>query len=869
MVRYHYIVPLIGDLSFGRSHLGGKGQNLQRLIDLNCHVPGGFVITTAAFREVLRGVLAANPSLSPGSLDEAMQRAPIPLAMQEEILDAARKLRTLTGAALVVRSSATAEDHQHSSMAGQAATFMNIVTGEQLLAAVCGCWASLFSRESVLYRSARMEAPPFPEMAVVVQQLVPAHRAGVLFTVDPVTGDEGNFLLSASWGLGETVVSGRAADTVYMDRDGGRVVQAEIAVKEGQLVPARGGGTRLAALAAKRAREPVLDSALCARLHGLAVRLEEAFGEPLDLEWAEWDERLYLLQARPVTAVRTGRPREVFSSSNVGEALPGVGTPFTWSIIHAFARRGLLHAFRGLGCKVPDDYSIIGRIRGRIYLNISEFMSVASQVPFVTPEMLERLAGGGGAEYVGGTFRQLPRTGFLARLPWTIGSTLFARTINPARVALWSPKFKAFTRRFERARLETFSRGDLLRLWDETYAVFENTGTLTLECYGQFLMSYLGISLALKAVLGAEAESTERALFSGLSGIRSAEPGLDLLRMARSIRNMPELRRKVLSTPSGQLLDVLAAGNPAERSLHSATESFLRSHGHRAAREAEVLEPRWREDPGFPLAMLKRYVESDCLPDPEEMVRERMALREKNTQAVLARLPRLSRHPFLRLLGQAQEAARLREEMRNAVVHTLGFFRSLALQVGRRLEEAGTLGHRDDVFFLTREEILEWLAGEGDLGRLPLLVAMRRLEHEALCSLPAPPPWFIMEDDRIMPRQTEMLTGRSLRGLPGSPGIATGRVAVVRDLREQSKVRPGDVLVAPFTDVGWTPLFLVASAVVTELGGPLSHSCVVAREYGVPAVVNVNDACSQFEDGTLVSVNGDSGLVVLEQEGDG
>ena len=866
MSEYRYIVPLTGDLSVGRDLLGGKGFNLQRLVHANFHVPGGFVITTRAFSRVVKRVVdELRPDVTVEAFARALARVPIPEEVLQEVLGATRKLCTITGAELVVRSSATGEDRESSSMAGQAASFVNVVTDEQLVAAVRGCWASLFSREAVVYRSCLAGAESFPEMAVVVQQLVPANRAGVLFTVDPVSGASEEYLVSATWGLGETVVSGRAADTVYLNRVSGAIGRQELGVKTYQFVPKLTGGTEKVPVPAELVNRPVVDTSFAGKLSQLARRVEKVFRGPQDLEWAEWEGRIYLLQARPVTTARLDGTRCVWSRTNVGEALPGVATPFTWSIARSFSRKGLVHAFKGLGCTVPEEYDIVGSIRGRVYLNLSQFISVVSQIPFVTPNMLQQLAGGGGEEDLPGTYARLPRFAFLARFPLKATQTLVARAATPARVALWSQAFKRFSAEFEATDLESLGAQDMVKLWMSTNRIFDRTGTLMLECSGQFLMSYLVISLVLKGLFGQRAGQMERDLFSGLSRIRSAEPGLDLVRMARQVSRMPDLSRKVLATEPGRLLEILEQGGPDEHSLLSAIDSFLRSHGHRAAREAELSEPRWHEDPAFPLAMLHKYLAGEALPDPEPMIKERMVRREQVTSRVLSAIPAPFRRLFARLLTETQEAARTREDLRNWVVHTMGWYRVLALEVGRRMAGAGSLPHAHDVFFLREDEQLGWLGGSQSARNLSVVAAMRKLEYQALCSLPELPPWFVMEGDRIVPQQTESFTGWSLTGLSGSPGQASGRVAVVRSPSELEKVRPGDILVAPFTDVGWTPLFLVAAAVVTELGGPLSHSCVVAREYGVPAVVNVKDATSHLKDGDLVHVDGDSGTVTVRR----
>ena len=446
---YRYIVPLTGATELRREDLGGKAYNLQLLVEANFHVPGGFVVTARAFREVIAKIVTDGGGWDGiDRMSELVRSAPLPRIMEDEILAAAATLRTITGPALVVRSSATTEDLEHSSMAGQAASFVNVVTDDELLQAVKGCWASLFTRETITYHSSLSPAGDFPEMAVVIQQLVPAHRAGVLFTLNPVTGDTSQFLASASWGLGETVVAGRAADTVVLDRKDGAVVDQEIAEKKERLVPAKGGGTARLPVPSKLVNCPVVDESFARTLVEVATRVEKVFQTPQDLEWAEWEGRVYIVQTRPVTAVGRKERRTVWSNANVGEALPGVGTPFTWSIIHSFSRKGFLHAFRGLGCSVPDGYEIVGSVRGRVYLNLSEFMSVTSQIPFISPRMLLRVAGGGGVDELEGTYRKLPRVGFLARSPATLSRLLWSRLVSPTRIALWSQKFKRFETEF-------------------------------------------------------------------------------------------------------------------------------------------------------------------------------------------------------------------------------------------------------------------------------------------------------------------------------------------------------------------------------------------------------------------------------------
>lgn len=861
MDRERYVIPLTGVLEPGAEAQGGKGYNLQRLVAEGLQVPGGFVVPTHAFGLMVEE--AWREGAADGTLAFRFQHASLPAPVWDEIRAAAARLRRLFGGALAVRSSAVGEDSGGSSMAGQNATFLNVVDEPQLLDAVRGCYASLFSAESTAYRATLPDPFAVPAMAVVIQSLVPAQRAGVLFTVNPLNGEAGEMLLSAGWGLGETVVGGKAADTVVLDAGTGRILRTDIAQKEDIAVPMRSGRVAHRTITDHRVRMAVVDQGLANQLHALAVRVERLFGAPQDIEWAEWQGRLYVVQARPVTGVQTNKARTVWSNANVGEALPGVGTPHTWSVIRQFSRKGILHAFRGLGCFVPEEYAIVGSMRGRVYLNLSEFMSVASQIPFVSPEMLGELAGGGGAEALPGTYRPLGHVRFFANAPAAAVRFALSQALSPARVALWSQRFRDFRMRFDSTDFAALDAAELQRLYAETDAIFDETGTLMLECSGHFLAYYLAVSLCLRAFMGKHAGSFQGQLFSGLSGIRSAEPGLDLVRMALQVRVRPDLARTVLSVPPEEILESLAAGGRDARSLVLAFQAFLASHGHRANREAELSEPRWNEDPTFPLSMLQKYVSAPELPDPVELVLQRGRQRERVTNEVLSRIPSFIRPAFATLLRRSQASARTREELRSHVVLTIGFYRRLALEVGRRMVASGHLGKVDDAFFLTQEEHRRHLARPLAIGETRLAAGARAQAYSVLASLPDLPPWFVMDGDRVAASPCMTGEGLELPGLAGAPGIASGKVVVVRSPKESAKVSPGSILVAPSTDVGWTPLFLVVAGVITELGGPLSHSCVVAREYGVPAVVNVQGACSRLRDGDEVTLDGGRGVVVV------
>ena len=293
-------------------------------------------------------------------------------------------------------------------------------------------------------------------------------------------------------------------------------------------------------------------------------------------------------------------------------------------------------------------------------------------------------------------------------------------------------------------------------------------------------------------------------------------------------------------------------------------DGFLAAHGYRAPLEAEIATPRWGDRPDTVVDLLRSYLQVGEPPDPGSLVKARVRERLKAEAEVRARVGTLGRLLLAVLLPRARDAARLREELRDLVVKTLSIYRKLGLEAGRHLVADGVAGIPDDAFFLGADELFGYLAGRQDAD-LAYRIALRRGQFEIFTRMPDPPPTFYQAGAELVTEPLsgdEQATGR-LSGIAGSPGRVTGRARVLASISDLSRLGYGDVLVTRQTDVGWTPLFLVAGAVVTEMGGPLSHSCVVAREYGKPAVVSLKQATTRIVDGAVITVDGNAGQVIL------
>lgn len=845
--------------------LGGKGASLQRLVHQRFPVPSGFVITTEAYERSAARILGGLTHVA--AIRDALMRAELP----EDVLGAIQiaydhLCRGRTEPRLAVRSSAFGEDEKGHTFAGQQASFLGVVGFDSLIEHVRRVWASLFRDEASLYRSQlSLEMVP-PSMAVVVQDLVEADRAGVCFTVNPVSGAVGEVVVSAAFGLGATVVGGGESDTYYLRKSDGIVLRREIADKIERVVPSA-EGTATRPLSIDEQTTSSLAPADLSRITSIAAQIEDALGAPQDIEWAfDAEGGLWLLQARPIATPEPDDDASVWTSVNVGEALPGVGSPMTWSIIRAFSRRGFETAFAALGLDIPDDYQMVDSFHGRVYLNLTEFAAVITQIPLMKPQTLVALAGGPSVDEIEGTYARHSAKSFLIRLPLTLPKMLASHVTVPITARRWAKRFRRRRDTFFRRRLDNLKIEALAEALDEVDRVFDKTGLAMLSASSNFLSSYVATSALLRRWGGSDAAMREHQLFSGLTDMRSAEPGLAILRMAHTVRANPPLEEAIGARSAKELagdLDALVA-HTGGSALRRQLVAFQREYGHRAPREAELATPRWREDPTFVFEMIKTYLSAPFMADPDELERERARARAEITEGLRPYFATGFGLVFRMVLGISQDNARLREDLRSCVVDTLSMYRHLFKEVGRRLVVQGVLESDEDIFFLTYAEVRQVLARQSTAA-FPARVAMRRALYEAFVALPDPPQTFLLSQGRVISTEPEPTGPREvLDGLPASPGRVTARARVILNPGDAgAKLVPGEILVAPFTDVGWTPLFLAASGVVMVRGGPLSHSSIVAREYGIPAAVNVRQATTLIKTGDVITVDGDSGKVYL------
>ncbi len=873
------------------ARFGGKAVTLADLESEGLPVPAGWVIDAKTFTKVVDDMLPKGHDIASlvkvAGTRTGMDRAarardrilndPLPEDLSEALDELWTAVKDRCPWGLSVRSSATCEDAKGASLAGLATSVIGVRGVSALEEAVRQVWASLYLPRTLLYLhkwGVREVAMP-----VLLMPVVAAKAAGVLFTAPPAGLDSDRWraeerLVHATFGLGAPVVDGASTiDTFRVSREGA-LVDEVVAEKTTRLVVGE-NGLQAELIPAGEGSLPSLSKDAIAQLVAIAKQLT-ALGhtDALDVEFAVEEvagkERVVVLQARPVTGgifPEGGEESTVWSRANVGEALPGAATPLTWSIARRFSDAGFRAAFSALGCHVPRGAVLVSNVYGRFYLNLTQFMEIASQVPGLSPRALLEQSGGAPDGIISELEKQGAtgsKRGFLVRAPFKLPGLLLKGLRLERDV-------EASELEAERAR-KMLTEIDLGILPDDALAqtlgsaceLMLTAGELMLTCASASLAAHLALTTWLKRTtkrrdargsevaidVRQEAARLAQSLTGGIAELESANPGLGLLRIA-NIARRDEAALEVLRQPGEARVEDLPPGR-----TRAALLEFLETYGDRGVREAELMTPRWREDPGAVISMLKAALRGPPI-DPDAGPARARALADRELARLESTLGRADVAVLRALVTRAQRFTRLRERMRARVTRTLGLIRLVALEIDRRLVRLEPSLKPESVFFCTYDELIFALrSGRAEVAHI---IRLRRAEYLRDAARPDPPPTFV---GRPPPVRLPPSAAPRLSGLAASPGVVEGRARVIgAGADPATALVPGEILVARTTDIGMSPLFLVAAGVVTELGGPLSHAAIVAREYNVPAVVNVDGATLSIRTGERLRVDGDRGIV--------
>jgi phosphohistidine swiveling domain-containing protein len=840
-----------------RELIGPKAAGLCALRGLGMEVPPCFFVTTTAVREHseangLGRQMAARVDSRPGALEEIRRlitRAPLREALREQIATAYERL----GAEVVaVRSSATAEDLPGHSFAGQYETILGVKSLEECLAAIKKCWASLWIERAFEYRRRNGIDHRQVEMAVIVQQQIEPQAAGVAFSVDPVTGSRSRIVIESCRGLGEALVSGEVLpDRILLRKKNLELIRQNLS-----------------------GSEPSLDLKSARKLGRSVRRIEERLGCPQDIEWALRDGTLWFLQARPITALPEPKPwedRQVWTNLNLGEVAPDVMTPMTYSVIIPMFEPLFGDILRLCGVDVHRT-PLMGLVAGRLYFNINRGLAVAR--PFVSPAKVAALNRAFGGEQVRGfecgqfdiCEEDLPDVGFswprcILSWPRIIGRLITHRS---SQIDKFIARLRAYNETLARLPTETVTTEELARMATRTFSEAIKDCSLLYFWWGT-----VAIGVLRKACcdwLGDNGGGLGYRLLTAQGGMADVEAAFDLWRLAALAHEDQETEATLSGNDTwGTISPKLAATNHGRQFL-AAWDRFMAVHGQHGHSEIEFFSPRWSEMPDYILDLLRGYLHSIDQTNPLEKQRQLAEEREQLTEQCRRKLTNpIRRRLFDWSLRQTAKLARDRENSKNEAVRLTAGYRRLFLELGERLRQQGILQDRENVFFLEADEVEPVVQGRASFN-VKERIAQRRAEYEWNMAQTPPPVVVGRYDPQKYARSEIDRTVKVLRGVAVSPGVVTGKARVIAHPDNGQRVEPGEILVAPLTNPAWTPYFLPAAGVVMDLGGILSHGATIAREYGLPTVVNVGPASRTIQTGQTIRVDGDRGTVTILDE---
>lgn len=871
------------DVGPGAAMAGGKGVGLGGLVQAGLPVPPGFVLNTAAYADFVDGnhlqagineLAALPPQAAPRDYDDASRRiralftaGTMPGGIRAE-LGAAYGLLGTGDTAVAVRSSATAEDLPSASFAGQQETYLNVVGMEALGGAVRDCWASLWTARAMAYRAREGIGPDTVRLAVVVQRMIEAESAGVMFTANPANGRRDQLMISAAWGLGESVVSGTVTtDDVVVEAGTGRVLSRRTADKDIMTVYAD-HGTREQPVPKDRRRQPVLDDQAVARLAGYGTRIAAHFGVPQDIEWARAGGEFFILQSRPVTALPA----------------PAADIPDTWPVPYP---KGLY--FRAsIVEQMPDPLSPLfaDLIDGSVSRSLRALLSEAVGKNVIHEDDV-------GLPTINGYAYYYYRNAAMWRVMGKSLAAVRALVRGQAHMGVggWRefshPRYEKVIKEWSAKPIGELSGAELLEgvqsLLDagtvyytavQSVIPIAATSEISFRTYYEKFVRREGDPPAQSFLLGYDSEP-----------IRAEKSLYDLALWARGV---PGLAAAIFQDPTAALVQSQRTGlapagmDPALwKEWHSRFQDHLNRFGH-AVYNLDFASPVPADDPSQLLETVKFYLRGQGN-DPHERQRLSAARREDQTSQIIARLGPRRRAAFLRLLRWAQGAAPIREDALADVGLAWPLLRRMLFELGQRLVDSAVIAGPADVFWLRHQELrsaVEFgLAGPGAPAAVTIAGADRPVRADAVeerrmlwrgqakAAAPQLLPesrWMERAFGSMMPGRPQDQTGDVIKGAGASPGQVSAPARVLRGPEDFARMVPGDVLVARITTPAWTSLFAMASAVVTDVGGPLSHSSIVAREYGIPAVLGTGVATQRIASGWQIRVDGDAGTVTVE-----
>ncbi len=804
---------------------GGKGASLARLSQrFPDSVPGGFIITTEFFKKYIL------PTVKEAGNDRksAVAGLTLPAEAAELIQSAYEDMGSQVSVA--VRSSATAEDLPDASFAGQQDTYLNISGSEAVIKAVLNCFASLYNQRAISYRIKNKFDENEVQMAVVVQKMVDAKAAGVMFTADPITSDRFTIAIEAVEGLGEELVSGRKTPVTWTVKD-------DIKQRSGE--------------------KPCLTKEQVTALAAIGKKIEKEFGSPQDIEWCFDGMKFYIVQSRGITtlypcpSIMDGFKRCFISVGHL-QMMTDTMLPLGMSLWELMSKTVKVTEIGGRPyMEITHNLnSPVGRALVRQKLsNSDELMDSAFNKVLARKDYIKSIPKGQKSDFA---------------IPKDVGKCITAglriyRKNDPSIIDGYNRRMEAAIQKTRKGLSKLSGKAIINFIVRDTDDLMK--GLFDPEGLGPLLVTFFltkPIDKAGKLLLGQDNISVD--VSRSIKGNISSEMGFYVSRIADSARDFPEVVKYLETAGDSFCIDELRKLQGSEEAAKAFEEFFLQ-YGMRCPGEIDIAKPRFSEDPGKILPTVladirlpKGHAEQRLLQGKQESddaVRSMVSAAKKKWGAAKARKLAKQLSFYRNFLG-------LRESPKYYWMKRYWEYKQAILKESETLVSQGKLRSVEDIFYLRLPELASLFAGEyePDYEKIDAMQA----DYEKYAALT--PPRLIFSDGEVVEGEYKReVPNGALPGLAVSGGVAEGRARVILDIREAGKIEKGDILVTKFTDPSWTPAFISVSGLVTEVGGMATHGAVITREYGLPAVVGVTDATKLIKDGDLIRVDGNLGYV--------
>jgi phosphoenolpyruvate synthase/pyruvate phosphate dikinase len=859
------------------SLVGGKGANLGELLKIEgIKVPAGFCITTEAYNEITENNQELNSMLGElmhlkaeersaisklsASIRSSIETISMPGIIEEEVAEHLIKLGEEN--AFAVRSSATAEDLPTASFAGQQDTYLNIIGKEAILAHISKCWASLFTDRAVVYRILNGFDHRKVQLSVVVQKMVFPQAAGILFTADPVTGNRKTLSIDAGFGLGEALVSGLVSADVYKVSEG-KIIEKKISNKKLAIYPLKGGGTETQQIGAAQQNSPVLTDKQILQLEDLGRKIETPFGSPQDIEWCLADDTFYIVQSRPITNLfpipqGNGHGNQVYISVGhqqmMTDAMKPLGLSFFLLTTSAPMRTAGGRLFVDISPMLSTSagrhqmINVLGKSDPLIKDALTNIIEREGFIPLLPSEdavdgKKEQAPGAGNKP------RTLPDYQTLKDYDPTIVDGLIRRSQAEAEASRQNIKTKSGPDLFDYI-LEDIRELKKIMADPESFGVIM-TGMNAASWINEKMQEWLGEKNAADTIA------------QSVPGNVTSEMGLALMDVADVIRPYPEVVAYLQQAKDDSFMDGLAKLSGGQEA-HAAIQAYLHKYGMRCAGEIDITKTRWSEKPATLIPIILTNIRNFEAGAGQRKFAQGLLEASGKEKELLDRLAQLpdgeqKARETKRMIDLVRNFAGYREYPKYNIMTRYFIYKQALMKEAEQLVQSGVLHEKEDSYYLSFQELHEVVRTHALNHQL---IDQRKEEYKLFEKLS--PPRVMTSDGEIITGayKRENLPANAIAGLAVSSGVVEGRARVILNM-ESADLEEGDILVTAFTDPSWTPLFVSIKGLVTEVGGLMTHGAVIAREYGLPAVVGMDNATKLIKDGQRIRVNGTDGYVEI------